>query len=739
MTPSAPSRSRLSWTTAVLVGLLGVWGVLAAVQWQLFERATGGSVLETVVVFGSVNLNILLLLLLLFLTLRNLTKLAFERRRGVLGARLKTKLVLAFLAMTVIPTGLLFLASAGFLARSIDSWFSGRVEVALRQALEVARVYYRAEEDRVLHHARQLAEDLPRQGLEGGLGRLEVLLLARAVENQLGAIAVISATGEVVKVLVNPRLPRGDSATAAAPEVVAALDGREASGLSVVGGGDFLRGAAPLREPGSERVWGAVVVDGYLPGRLLDRMREITVGFEEYRQLEVLKNPIKASYILPLLLVSLLIVFAAIWFGFYLARGITGPIQALAEATQRVAGGDLDFQLAVTSGDEVGTLVDSFNRMTRDLRASEAEVAAAGATLRGANEELEQRRRYMEIVLGRVAAGVVSTDRGGRITTLNGAAREMLGVSADVLGQPYRRVLPAGVEGTVTELLQDLGRSRQDAIQRQVVLDLGGRRRTVMVHLTTLRDEGGEALGVVAVFDDLTDLVLAQRAQAWREVARRIAHEIKNPLTPIQLSAQRLRRRYARLLEDAEGQVLDDATRTIVAQVDGLKRLVDEFSQFAKMPESRPQPTDVNELVDEIAALYYPAHPEIQFDVALEPHLPIVEVDGEQVKRALVNLLDNAVAALGEQPYPRVEVLTEYDPSRQVARVVVADNGCGLSPEARERLFEPYFSTKPGGTGLGLAIVKSIVADHRGYVRVADNRPQGTRFVLEFPLPGAAA
>lgn len=741
MTPEGGARRRRAlalWAGASLIVLLG-WAGTALVQGRLFQMARGGGVLETLVVFGVVNLNILLLLLLLFLTLRNLAKLAFERRRGVLGARLKTKLVLAFLSMTIIPTALLFLASAGFLARSIDSWFSTRVEGALRQALEVARTYYRGQEDRTLHYAREVARVLPQQGLGGDLGRLEPFLRARAIENQLGAIAVYSAGGEVVSVMANSRLPVPDVATAQAPEVEQALAGKEYSGLARSSAGDFLRGAAPVREPGTGRLWGVVVVDDYIPGRMLGRLQEITAGFEEYRQLQVLKSPIKASYILPLLLVALLIVFAATWIGFYLAKGITGPIQALAEATQRVAEGDLDFQVEVTSRDEVGTLVDSFNRMTRDLKASEAQVAEAQATLERANEELERRRRYTETVLARVNAGVVSTDRQGRIAALNPAARELLGLTGDAVGKTYHDILPADAEPVVAEFLQEFARSPQDSLQRQLVVPFGGVRRIVKVHLTTLRLEGGEPLGHVAVFDDVTDLVKAQRAQAWQEVARRMAHEIKNPLTPIQLSAQRLRRRYAALLEEADGQVLDEATRTIVGQVDSLKQLVNEFSRFAKMPETRPAPDDLNRIVAEVADLYRPAHAEIRFEVRLDDRLPTVELDPDQVKRALVNLLDNAVAAVGTDPHGQIEIHTEYAPLTEVVRLVVADNGAGLSPEARERLFEPYFSTKKGGTGLGLAIVRSIVQDHRGHIRVADNQPRGTRFVVEFPLPGAGA
>ncbi len=722
---------------ALLLGLLGVWAVGAVYFWRTLQPRPGGA-LETLGFFALINLHILLLLLLLYLCLRNLAKLAFERRRGVLGSRLKTKLVLAFLAMTVIPTALLFLTSAGFLARSIDSWFSDRVEGALRQALEVARVYYRVEEDRALGTARRIASRLaPR--MADGSGSPEGLEaeLARWVEEQgLAAVRVVSVSGEPLARVVGAGAPGPGPLDAGSPAVREALEGREGSQVVRSPRGDAVRGAVPVRQGPDGPLLGAVVVDVALPGRVLDRLQEITAGFEEYRQLEVLKAPIKSSYIMPLLLVALLVAFAAIWFGFFLARGITGPIQKLAEATQRVAEGDLDFQLEVPSRDEVGMLVASFNRMTSDLKASKAQVERTRQTLELANAELEQRRRYMETVLSRVTAGVISADRDGRITTVNPAACQLLGIDGRAVGRPYGEVLPPDAERLVTELLEDLARSRHDTIQRQVGIRTPGGQRTMMVHLTHLKDDSGRMIGTVAVFDDLTDLVQAQRARAWQEVARRMAHEIKNPLTPIQLSAQRLRRRYAWLLEREDGEVLDDATRTIVAQVEGLRRLVNAFSRFARMPESRPAPENLNRLVDEVLALYRPAHPRVRFVDHLDPHLPTVFVDAEQIRRVCVNLLDNAVAALDGMEHAMVEVHTSYDPGSRVVQLVVADNGPGLSPEARDRLFEPYFSTKEGGTGLGLAIVKSVVADHGGRIRALDNRPRGTRFVIELPTDG---
>ncbi|NOY44036.1 MAG: HAMP domain-containing protein [Deltaproteobacteria bacterium] len=705
-----------------LLILLILWVLGAAALWRLMGFRTV-SVRESLGFFALVNLHILLLLLLLYLCLRNLTKLVFEWRRGVLGARLRTKLVLAFLAITVIPTALLFLASAGFLARSIDSWFSDRVEGALRQALEVARAYYREQEDRVLDGARTVAQ---------AVSPLEAPDLERRIE-ALGLAAVyrLGPDGRLVGWASRRGRPVAPPPTADEAPVKEALEGREAATILNTDRGDFIRAAVPAP------AGGVVVADVHLPGRTLERLEEITAGFEEYRQLQILRTPIKVSYILPLLLVALLLVFAAIWFGFYLARGITGPIQKLAEATQRVAGGDLNFELDVPSRDEVGVLVASFNRMTRDLRASRAEVERTQATLERANAELEERRRYMEIVLSRVTAGVVSADPEGRITTVNPSACDLLGLPPDCVGRLYRDVLPPEVERPLTEIGRELERSRHDTIQRQVTVDGPGRRSTLMVHMTRLRDDEGRHLGTVAVVDDLTDLVLAQRARAWQEVARRMAHEIKNPLTPIQLSAQRLRRRYADLLEREDGAVLDEATRTIVAQVEGLKRLVNAFSRFARMPECRPGPEDLNRLVDEVVGLYRPAHPEIRFEAHLDPNLPTVLVDGEQMRRVFVNLLDNAVAALQGCEDAWVEVVTDYDPSSRGVRVSVADNGPGLSPEARQRLFEPYFSTKEGGTGLGLAIVKSIVSDHGGSIRAHDNRPRGTRFLIELPLDGA--
>lgn len=730
--PVNVQRRRLAYIIALFV----VWVGLTIVQWRIFEPGAPGTALEALAAFALANFNILLLLLLLFLTFRNLAKLTLERKKGVLGSKLKTRLVMAFLATTVIPTVAIFLVSAGFLVRSIDGWFSTKVENALENSMEVARSYYAAERQTTFHSGRMMAERLivaKNQGLEPGetvTGLLESLRRRQRIEQAF----IVYASGEIVKSL-SPGLAEAPGLEKGADQIKAAFEGREGDAFIPGTQMDIVRAMVPLAASVREKPYAVLVVDRVVPVSSVGKLEQITRGIEEYRQVQLNLYAIKASYIFPLLLMSLLIMFAATWMGFRLARTITEPIGALVDATQRVAGGDLDFQLTVEGRDEVSTLVGYFNDMTRDLRASREKAEAAGLSLSRTNAELESWRKYMETVMARISAGVVGTDPSGRITTLNHAAQEMLGLGEEVIGEHYRKVFPPEVAEALDETAHAKGR-QDEPTKQQVVLPGDGMSRTVMLHHGALKDTDGELWGTVTVLNDLTDLVKAERAHAWREVARRVAHEIKNPLTPIQLSAQRLRRRYGALLETPEGEILDEATRTIISQVDGLKQMVNEFSRFAKMPESRQLPAELSAVVDEAVSLYRPAHANIAFNVSLAGGLPLISIDPEQIKRAIVNLLENSVNALAETENPAIEVTTALDEERQAVRVEVADNGRGLSPQARDHLFEPYFSTRKGGTGLGLAIVKSIVADHRGYVRAMDNKPNGTRLVIELPLSG---
>lgn len=732
----ARTRSQKKRVVYTLV-LLAVWLTFTVVQWRIFGPGAAGSLLEALSAFALVNLNILILLLLLFLTFRNLAKLTLERRKGVLGSRLKTRLVLAFLATTVIPTVSLFLVSAGFLVRSIDGWFSTRVEKALESSMEVARSYYDAEKQSTMHSARVVAERVNALKAQGGHSDADLKELLESLRRRQRLLKVSLVNPDQSSVTAaSGEVKEGVDLTQSAEALKKAFEGREGDLFIPGQDNDIVRALVPVSTSVKERPYAVVVADSLIPISSLGRLEEITRGVEEYRQVQHNLFAIKASYLFPLLLMALLIMFAATWFAFHLAKTITDPIGALADATQRVAGGDLDFEVEVTGHDEVSTLVTSFNLMTRDLKTGREKVEAAGSTLARTNAELEAWRKYMEAVMDKVSAGVVGIDAAGVVNTINPAALNMMRLTGQVVGTHYREVFPEEVVKAVREMSAHRPKSGE-ALKRQVMLGGDGMSLTVTLHLTPLVTGANQTLGTVLVLNDLTDLVKAERAHAWREVARRVAHEIKNPLTPIQLSAQRLRRRYGPLLETPDGEILDEATKTIVTQVEGLKHLVNEFSRFAKMPESCQVPASLNEIVEEALSLYRQAHPNVTFRVELDSTIPTASLDPGQIKRALINLVENAVNALAESEGPEVEITTIHEPDRQVMRLEVADNGPGLSPSAREHLFEPYFSTKKGGTGLGLAIVKSIVADHRGYVRAQDNKPQGTRFVIELPLPGA--
>jgi len=442
--------------------------------------------------------------------------------------------------------------------------------------------------------------------------------------------------------------------------------------------------------------------------------------------------PIKGIYILLFLLMTLIVVFSFTWFALYLARGITGPIEQLAEGTREVAAGNLAYKVQARGDDEIGALVVSFNRMTDDLMQSKHQLEEAYIDLQDKHTELEDRRRYMETVLEAVTTGVISFDALGRVTTINRAAARMFGIAEmAAVGRLLEEVFAGPELREIVTLVQRARRPRAASAAVELHLRRGGANLSLLAAATALRGEAGEYGGAVLVFDDLTDLLTAQRLAAWREVAQRIAHEIKNPLTPIQLSAQRLRRRMNP--HDADEQKLvHECTETIIQEVDGLRRLVDEFSRFARMPAFVPKPTDVRPLVESVAALYRESHPGLALVTRHPADLPLLEVDPDHIKRAVLNLVDNAVEAVAGTG--EVVVETHYVPATARVRIVVSDTGPGIPLEDRDKLFLPHFSTKVTGMGLGLPIVSEIASEHGGTVSLEDNEPHGSRFTIELPV-----
>ncbi len=711
--------------------------LLSRFEPELFELTSRIPVSNSILILALINLNILFIILCLFLVFRNIFKLILERRRGIPGARLRTKLVVAFVALSLVPTMLLFFVSAGFITNSIENWFNAQIESSLQESLEVAQTYYKNSATNALYYADQISRIIKEEKLlnEENLPKLKDLIKQKQTGIQSGRGGGLFLDLRGTRQGLQPPGPAAEFTDPGSDNIREALQGNRFTRITPIGKADLIRGIVPVYSNWNPNdVVGAVVVNYYVPYSLVNKMKEISTSFEQYKDAKALKGNIQKGYVVVLLLIALIIIFLATWFGFHLARGITVPIQELAEATDRVAGGDLDVHIDVRSDDEIGSLVNAFNKMTADLRRGQQAINQANRELRGSNMELDQRRRYMEIVLRNVTAGVISVDKQGSITTINKSAETLLKIKTPrVLGKNFRQVVSSEHLPMIKEFLKELMDSEKNSISKQVTLTVADNKLTLLVNVTTLRDENGEFMGTVVVFDDLTHLIKAQRMAAWREVARRIAHEIKNPLTPIQLSAQRLRRRYLNRFS-AEDNVFDECTNMIVKQVDELKNLVNEFSNFARMPASNPTPNDLNEIVSEALVLFQEGHKDIVFSFRPDPRVPLFNIDRDQIKRVVINLLDNAVGAVAGDG--AIEVETRFNNALQMVTFSVADTGCGIPPEDKPRLFEPYFSTKKSGTGLGLAIVATIVSDHNGYIRVKDNHPRGTRFLVELPVNG---
>ena len=737
VSPEVRRRRRETW---IIAGIIAAVILLAVFQFRLPQSLGTGSLGTDAVLIALIDLNLILLVLLVFLVGRNIAKLIFERRRRIMGSHLRTRLVGAFVAIALLPATLLFLVAMVFVQNSIERWFNGQVETSLEGSLEVAHAYYQDLAGTALGFARQLATRIGTEGLLGRRDALKRFLDQHRTEYQLDMVEVFAhdhALGRSRREDLTGRVGVGP-----ATELIRrASKGEEATLVDPVGDADMIRAAAPVMVDG--RTMGVVVVDSYVPRSVVKRREESERAFNEYLRLKIQRRPIQTNYTITLAVATIVVLFSATWFGFYLARGITVPIQRLAEGTRAVAQGDLDHRIEGEGEDEIGTLVTAFNRMTAELK--------TGRT------ELESRRRYLETVLANITAGVVSADAEGRITTMNRAAESLLGMAAaTAVGRRIEEVFASDAYVDVRQLAAELRTgypamaapvaralygSNGDGtpVERQLKVARDGQELAVLLTGTRLVTEGFGPRGLVLFFEDVTHLLRVQRMEAWREVARRIAHEIKNPLTPIQLSAQRLRRRFAAQL-GADGAVFDECTRTIIQQVEDLKALVNEFSTFARMPAGAHTPQDLNRVVEEAIVLFREGHREIEFAFDPGPDLPELEVDREGIKRAVINLLDNAVAACAARravapgDAARVELRTKHDLGLGVVRLEIADNGPGMSPEVKARLFEPYFSTKPDGTGLGLAIVSAIVADHNGFIRVRDNLPRGSRFVMEFPV-----
>ena len=753
-------RGRRRLTKVIILSivlLLLMLSLIAQGGFNLTPFVTPDTAAETLLLYALSTLNFLAFVTLLFVLLRNVLKLVRERRIARLGSKFKSRLVGYAIGLSLLPVLLLFFFAFGLLNRSIDRWFGEPARQIVDDARAIEESYFKKEEVDLVGSARALARNIP-SGQSNNYDTQE--LTARLDEGMTDHdLALVRLVGPGARKTIQ----RGEKTIEPhIEETLSIAEQHILEGAESFSGSDegdsptaiFVIAAVRLASGSSKP--NVLVVARAFPPELTQRAATISEQHENFHSMLGKIKRIKAIYILLLAAVTLLLIFSASWLALYVARGITVPIQALAEATDRVAKGDFGRPVEVVAEDELAVLVKSFNQMAAMLAENRERLELAAEDLSRINLTLENRRRYIETVLESLSTGVISTDENAGIATINRSALWMLGLK----DRPDDRTpIDRLVEGPQGQELAALCRRarRSEIAQSEIEFKRpDGSSLSTATTAIALRSSEGIIEGLVIVIEDLTDLIQAERAAAWGEVARRMAHEIKNPLTPIQLSAERIMRNYERGVggktEPRFDEVVREGTTTIVREVAALQRMVEEFSRFARLPEARPVEASLNDVVRDAVSLYTERLDGIRMECRLGDDLPALWLDTEQIKRALVNLIDNAIEAMGsdgndsgngasprrDESNERVIMLeSSFLKTTDSVRLTVADTGHGISRRDRDKLFLPKFSTRTRGTGLGLAIVSHIIADHKGRVWVEDNQPRGARFIIELPAARA--
>lgn len=664
-----------------LILLLGIFiFIIVASAIELYYiRLETVPILTRILLIILFNLNIIALLTLMFFVSKNLIKLYMERKQKVLGYRFKTKIVAIFVTLTSIPAALLFIVASGLVTNYIDRLLTPQFRQPLTSSVEVAKAVYEMERQKTI----KLAKDV----VAGGKPSSEY------------------------KVIRMQKIPENPTET-----IKAAFDGKE--GTEVISGenGDTIRAVIP--EYSRDRQISVVVVETYLPKNIAVNVEKIKSAYEDYIKLESWKVPLKMNYLLILAFFTLIVVFMSLWVALRIAKGISDPIQSLAQATEEIASGNLNINLKLQREDEIGLLIESFNDMVSKLKKSK--------------ETLQKAYTESENILANISSGVIFLDVPGNILTINRAACSILNTkSEEVKGKHYRELLSRIISEELHNFINGIIiRDLYGTQGKEVRVIVGGQNLVLKVFVTTLRDDASTPIGLLVVFNDLTDTIKAQKMLAWEEVARRMAHEIKNPLTPIKLSVERMLKKWEQKDKDFD-QIFEPSTKTIIKQVDSLKSFVDDVSSLGRMPEIRKIPTSLPSLIEEVIELYK-GHRGVSIKISISDNIPPIEMDGEQIKRVLINILDNAFQAIGNNG--NIEVRADVDADTNKIFIDIADNGPGLREEDKEKVFLPYFSTKKSGTGLGLTIANKIILGHNGYIRVRDNDPKGTIFTIEMPI-----
>ena len=727
--------SRKKVIIPLAVGIALLFGILLSLT--SFDLPLSPNTNQQLFIFVALfALIFLLFVALTFVLFRNLLKLFAERRLGVLGSKFRTRLVVGSLLLSFLPVIGMFFFAYVLMNRSIDKWFSSPVEEVRRDTATMASLLSKYAAQNTRAEAEAIAAE---PGTQSAFASHNFPAVSKEFKRHAPtlqggfALAIVDGNAETSFQPPSPWMQLK-------PMLPLERLRSEAAIPFTWQGTDYILGSAAVGNDG------VILVGIPLPRQFSETVKQVETSQQRYLDLARERRLVRRTYMEVLLLLTVVVLFATTWFALFLSKLVTRPMVALAEATQEISRGRLDYRVEVRAADEIGDLVHSFNRMAEELESSRRQIEASSHDLSAANVALEQRRRHIETILESIPNGVLSLNAERRVTHLNHALLRLFhpsgvesGTTAVLIGAPLRDVFAVDVLADLEPLLRRADRMGTTTTQMDMAVQAAT--LSVAVTVATLKHEG-QGLGYVLVFEDLSELLKAQKQAAWREVARRVAHEIKNPLTPIALSAERIRRHLQRATppDAASLQVLNSCADTIAGAVETVRSLVDEFSTLARFPTAQPQSANINSIVNNALAMFDGRLDNIRVRTSLSSELPNVMADPEAIKRALANLLDNAAEAMQNAIFREIEISTTLVATRDVVEIAVADTGHGVTRELKERLFLPYFSTKKRGTGLGLAIVHRIIEDHHGSIRVEENKPVGARFVVELPIvPDAVA
>jgi two-component system, NtrC family, nitrogen regulation sensor histidine kinase NtrY len=677
------------------------------------------------VIFGLWIIIILFGLTFLFILARNILKMYLERNQGGAVHGFKNRLVFFFIAFSIVPTLLLFFFATDVISQSIEQWFKTPIEDIMKNVDDIKGNYYGNITQDLEHFSGLIAAMIQQKRMYAEDNKIFLLnkLKEKMQEYKLDVVNIYHNSTQVFT-LIHPNVPSQEYKNLPLNIVYRGLGGAGFTTIDAMKNGELIRnGVAFDIEQGDKML---IITGKYFPESYTRSLNALAGMVNRHNQMRVLRDPVKNTYILLFLFITILIIFSASWLGFYLAKGITVPIEKLVAATSEIAKGNLDVRIDYAAKDEFNTLINEFNRMALDLKENRDKLTRRTI-------ELRHRRSIIETILKNITSGVMALNLRGDIMAINPEAARMLSLDVEAtMRKNYAAVISETIYQEIHDLIKKAFTTRFKLIEKEIDVKLQGKYINLAVKITQLRNPiNSRFAGLLVVLTDLTELIKAQRMLVWREVAKRIAHEIKNPLTPIQISSQRILRSLDQPPEKFRA-IVEDSLNIISQELDSIKNLAEEFANFARLPEIKFSQGDINEILEKLLAVYTSIYQNVQFKVKLDVDLPpLVKLDVEQIKRVLVNILDNALEVIGKEG--EIEISTQYNPESKFVTIEIADNGPGISDEDKQKVFLPYFSKKSSGTGLGLAIAHNIVEEHNGLISISDNQPRGARFVIELP------